>query len=926
MKLKKVGLGIICGVSALTLLACGDDVMYIENGDSFTTVESLKDADCTKDNEGAMVFVKKEANMYACTDSEWVAISASESIDYRCSAKNLKDSSGYTIICDGDTIGVVKNKTESSKVNVDSLYKAIMKNISVENSCHIDSSKSKSSKATKYTVVCDGDTIGSINADQNTDDLTCRIDSTWIDSTKKVQAVTIACGKGKKTLELPISIESANLSNIYKKTVIARMPLAIGRDGNATRQQSGNMYFEELWQQMNASVVGQAELVVMELDSNYNATGKNFVSNLTLMPKENLLRIYDNNTSDQQEFWIYMLTGNIDVTNMISSRTQIRVTSLISFEGKPSFMTYNAVVDLDDADTIVVDFLTDYKAARTKTLIEKGKTFKKASAQANSELAEIFGLDKDFESFETYLPDSYERNEFLAISTWPAFVAAFMAKSQAEYVYPVFKDIFAKNGNFDKAIKLSENGVDTTLFFVDFFVLAARGDEGSDLMKYKFIQNGLKSAYKLPSCDLSQAQYYVSKVGEGMLNLFECYGKEENWFPADFTEIDKSLLLGECNEMNLGTHVITIGGRRYASECILFDDVEYMWDVEEADWCKGLKNGDYFISSETYEYDMRKYNVYYRCVENKDTKDIEAVEVDSVEFFLQKPCDEESVMDSLYAIKENFFVCTESGYQKVNYDAYGNFNGYDAHTLATIQVGECNESRYGKVFPINQTPVKKANVLCGKNYRGSYEWTFGYDKRIDLFGMCDEAKEKLHKVYKYNECELFERSTTTCIAYAKCATNARDSYESYDWAYADEDDVKLDTACVHSMVGEIVHNDENGEDYICTEDIVMSSSSYSWEVYDVEARCNAELDVESCEEAASECFMYNSYYACSSVSKKWEISVDYNKWCTEKHGACNYKNYSNGIDDCVDFPFMGYYITCMCDDGEEGDCYWSDQR
>lgn len=259
--------------SIRTNIACGDDVMYIENGDSFTTVESLKDADCTKDNEGAMVFVKKEATMYACTDSEWVAISASESIDYRCSAKNLKDSSGYTIICDGDTIGVVKNKTESSKVNVDSLYKAIMKNISVENSCHIDSSKSKSSKATKYTVVCDGDTIGSINADQNTDDLTCRIDSTWIDSTKKVQAVTIACGKGKKTLELPISIESANLSNIYKKTVVARMPLAIGRDGDATRRQSGNMYFEELWQQMNASVVGQAELVVMELDSNYNATG-----------------------------------------------------------------------------------------------------------------------------------------------------------------------------------------------------------------------------------------------------------------------------------------------------------------------------------------------------------------------------------------------------------------------------------------------------------------------------------------------------------------------------------------------------------------------------------------------------------------------------------------------------------------------------
>lgn len=917
MKLKKVGLGIICGVSALTLLACGDDVMYIENGDSFTTVESLKDADCTKDNEGAMVFVKKEATMYACTDSEWVAISASESIDYRCSAKNLKDSSGYTIICDGDTIGVVKNKTESSKVNVDSLYKAIMKNISVENSCHIDSSKSKSSKATKYTVVCDGDTIGSINADQNTDDLTCRIDSTWIDSTKKVQAVTIACGKGKKTLELPISIESANLSNIYKKTVVARMPLAIGRDGDATRRQSGNMYFEELWQQMNASVVGQAELVVMELDSNYNATGKNFVSDLALMPKENLLRIYDNNTSDQQEFWIYMLTGNIDVTNMISSRTQIRVTSLISLEGKPSFMTYNAVVDLDDADTIVVDFLTDYKAARTKTLIEKGKTFKKASAQANSELAEIFGLDKDFESFETYLPDSYERNEFLAISTWPAFVAAFMAESQAEYVYPVFKDIFAKNGNFDKAIKLSEKGVDTTLFFVDFFVSAARGGEGSNLMKYKFIQNGLKSAYKLPSCNLNQDTYYVSKVGEGLFNLFECYGTEENWFPANFAEINKDLLLGECNEKNLGTHVITVGGVRYASECILFDDTDYMWSEDEADWCKGLNKGDYF---KTY-YDSEDY-LYYRCDENEEGLYPEEI-TDVVEFKLKKPCTRENEQDSLYIVDNKFYVCFDANTLYSYYEpevagmtGYGSF----AQILADIQVGECNESRYGKVFTINQTPVKKANVLCGKNYRGSYEWTFDYDKRIDLFGMCDEAKEKLHKVYKYNECELLERSTTTCIAYAKCATNARDSYESYDWVYADEDDVKLDTACVHSMVGKIVHNDENGEDYICTEDIAMSSSSYSWDRYqEPDEWCNEYYDVESCVDASStQCKVYGTLYGCNFNTEKWDEFIDRSVWCEKEVGVCD-----QSIRNLpCDYPFESDPIPCFCNGDNDEDCAW----
>lgn len=930
MKLKKLGLNILCGASVLALFACGDDVMNIENGDSFTTVESIKDADCSKDNEGAMVFVKKEGTMYACTDSEWVAINDSKAIDYRCKAKDLKDSSGYTIICDGDTIGVVKN---TNKTNVDSLYKAIMKNISKENSCRIDSSKSKSTGVMKYTVVCDGKTIGSINP--NADELACRIDTSWVDTKKKVQNVTIACGKGKSTLELPISVESENLSKEYKKTVVARMPMilnegfelsqgGLGRrvlideyeisQGNSSRRavsRDQDINFDELWTDLNAMVLDKAELVVMELDENYNATGKNFVSDLTMMPKADFLKIYDKYTYTSNDYLAYLLNGNINVTNMISSRAQIRVTAVASNEGNPTFMTFNAIVDLDNSDTIVVDFLTDYKAARTKNLIDNGSDFKKASAKANSELAEVFGLGKNFESFETYLPDSYERNEFFAVSAWPALL--FRYGIDFNYTYSSFKDVFAKNGNFNKAVKINYENIEKSKFIVDFFAdLSLRLDETA--IKYKFVQNVLKSAYKLPSCDINQKDYYMTQVKEGSYKIFECYKKEENWYPANVNNLDyeglSSSFLSECNAENDGKiEGFVVGEDRYTFICENTGDDDYGWSYSNDDVCEGMKNGDYVRMPFDGHYS------YFRCVENKETNKMTAEWVSYVEVALQKPCNSKT-KDTLYVVDDEFFVCNGQEYVRaleddIGYQYYSNF--------VSRQAGECNKKKVGTVVAIYDTPQRKADVICKADDDGEYYW-FQASPYEKAFGLCDDDVEKQYKVYKYNKCELFDRSTKTCMAYVKCETDARDG-----WIEANDYDIKLNTACVHSMVSNVVKGD-NGIDYVCTEEKIASSSSYSWDVYDVEARCNEQLEVESCVDADGECYVYNSYYACSTETEKWEKAVDYKEWCTQKHGACNYENYSNGIGDCDDFPFTNYYIMCMCDDGEDGDCSWSDQH
>ena len=93
------------GVAAFLLAACGDDVTQINQ----TGIEAVDAEDdlpkCTKDNENELVFVKDDLTARICTDGEWVAMKGESS----CTTKELKDKSGYKIVCDGDSIGVVLN-------------------------------------------------------------------------------------------------------------------------------------------------------------------------------------------------------------------------------------------------------------------------------------------------------------------------------------------------------------------------------------------------------------------------------------------------------------------------------------------------------------------------------------------------------------------------------------------------------------------------------------------------------------------------------------------------------------------------------------------------------------------------------------------------------------------------------------------------
>lgn len=95
---------------AVTLLAaCGDSVTEVGySTDSITVsrVDSLPT--CAFENRGQTAFVSGEAAVYVCDDSKWNNLAAVPK-SAPCALEMLSDSSGYRLLCDGDSVGFVKN-------------------------------------------------------------------------------------------------------------------------------------------------------------------------------------------------------------------------------------------------------------------------------------------------------------------------------------------------------------------------------------------------------------------------------------------------------------------------------------------------------------------------------------------------------------------------------------------------------------------------------------------------------------------------------------------------------------------------------------------------------------------------------------------------------------------------------------------------
>ena len=102
----------IVAALAAGMAACGGDgsseVTQVSQERATVVADPSKLPDCTGDNEGELFFVNDENAMRVCVDGTWKASSDSDN-DLSCKTEELKDKSGLKIVCNGDSVGVVKN-------------------------------------------------------------------------------------------------------------------------------------------------------------------------------------------------------------------------------------------------------------------------------------------------------------------------------------------------------------------------------------------------------------------------------------------------------------------------------------------------------------------------------------------------------------------------------------------------------------------------------------------------------------------------------------------------------------------------------------------------------------------------------------------------------------------------------------------------
>ncbi len=165
---------LLSGCSALALLACGDDVTKMTNVTNETTgMEVAASADslgaCDSAAIGKTVFASSESSVYICADSGWVPLSKTSasgkdgadgengSDGASCTVAALSDSSGYKVVCGGDSVGVILNGADG-KDGASGENGSDGKDGANGTSCTV----AALSDGSGYKIVCGGDSVGVI--------------------------------------------------------------------------------------------------------------------------------------------------------------------------------------------------------------------------------------------------------------------------------------------------------------------------------------------------------------------------------------------------------------------------------------------------------------------------------------------------------------------------------------------------------------------------------------------------------------------------------------------------------------------------------------------------------------------------------------------------------------------------------------------
>ena len=130
--MRTLELSALAVLTAMFFFACGDDVTKISQvTNEISGLEVVSSVDslgkCTEEISGEMKFAQKENAIFVCADSVWQNVSVAgkdgekggtgkDGSDGKdgtsCAVELLADSSGYKVVCDGDSVGLVLNGSD----------------------------------------------------------------------------------------------------------------------------------------------------------------------------------------------------------------------------------------------------------------------------------------------------------------------------------------------------------------------------------------------------------------------------------------------------------------------------------------------------------------------------------------------------------------------------------------------------------------------------------------------------------------------------------------------------------------------------------------------------------------------------------------------------------------------------------------------
>ena len=348
--------------AVLLLAACDDDVTEASHseGDSIEVVASVKDLPkCNDKNEGLQVVIKGEATVRVCIDGDW---SESETADgehdtvfvdkeVTCKTEEFKDKSGYRIVCNGDSVGVVLYETEAGKDTVsDTVY------VDKDVTCKTEELKDKSG----YRIVCNGDSVGVVlNGTEEAKD------TVYVDS-------DVSCA----TEELA---DSSGLKIVCNGDSVGFVPYFVAPDTTVAEPDSERIatVVESLTgYAQKGPLMSNASVYLYELSDGHtlSQTGVNYVSGINRSNRYNF-------SSLKLQSQYAMLIAEGPYSNEVTG------------EMSTSSIRLRAISDLSKRTTANVNILTHLEFDRVKALVTSGKmTVAQAKSQARIDLLSEFHI------------------------------------------------------------------------------------------------------------------------------------------------------------------------------------------------------------------------------------------------------------------------------------------------------------------------------------------------------------------------------------------------------------------------------------------------------------------------------------------------------------------------------------------------------